>query len=303
MNAPTEDIAPGKLNLGLRVLGRRADGYHDLDTLVLPLASGFVDRLAITGVNDATQFRTLSLSLEVFGPPELRQGVPEDERNLAMIATSTLAEAVGARGFAEIALRKGVPAAAGLGGGSSDAAAVLRILNGVWGCDLPPHELRELAARVGSDVPALLLGRPMAVSGRGEEIEPLAAPSLRVVVAPFDFQVSTADAFAWWDEDDGLTGDPVDGVAKALAEGAVGTVGETASNDLQGPVTRRHPRVGEGIEALRKVGAVGPMMSGSGPTVFGLLPGEEPLPPDAVRAIEAVTGRNPVVCTTIPGVV
>jgi 4-diphosphocytidyl-2-C-methyl-D-erythritol kinase len=130
----------------------------------------------------------------------------------------------------------------------------------------------------------------------GRSVESLAAPALRIVVAPFDFRVSTAEAFAWWDEDGGVTGDPVDGVAEALG-GAVGPI----SNDLQGPVARRHPRVSEGVQALLDAGAVRTAMSGSGPTIFGLLPGDEPLAPDTVRAVRHVTGKTPVVCTTLPG--
>ncbi len=149
--------ARAKLNPFLRVLGRRDDGYHELETLILPVS--LADGVRVHAYADPSMFRTLSLSLDVTGEPHLTRGVPVDETNLAMRAAAALAEAVGPRGFAEIMLEKRIPHAAGLGGGSADAAAVLRALDGLWGAALDVGELwRDRRAR--------RVGRPGDVGGR-----------------------------------------------------------------------------------------------------------------------------------------
>src|SRR5438094_5895255 len=202
-SADVYESAPAKINPVLRVMGRREDGYHELETVVLPLT--LADHLAINAAA-GNEFRTLSLSLSVEGRTEITGGVPVDESNLVLRAAKSLADHAGVRGFAEVSLVKEVPAAAGLGGGSSDAAATLRVLNDLWGCGLSSDELGTVAASVGSDVPALLPGGPVMVRGRGERVEPVRVPRLTWLLVTFDFGVSTRDAFGWWDEDGGVTG-------------------------------------------------------------------------------------------------
>src|SRR6266542_111855 len=126
--------APAKVNPFLRVLGLREDGYHDLETLILPVS--LADVVRVHAYADPSMFRTLSLGLDVTGEPSLTRGVPVDETNLAMRAAMALAEDVQPKGFADSVIDKWIPAAAGLGGGSSDAAAVLRALNGLWSAGL-----------------------------------------------------------------------------------------------------------------------------------------------------------------------
>src|SRR5262249_19539438 len=140
--------APAKVNPYLRVLGRREDGYHDLETIVLPV--DLADRLQIHAYADET-FRTLSLALDVTGEPGLAARVPVDETNLVFRAARALAAAGAVRGFAEIVLEKRVAVAAGLGGGSGDAAAALRALNELWGVGSTDEELLALGAEIGSD--------------------------------------------------------------------------------------------------------------------------------------------------------
>jgi 4-diphosphocytidyl-2-C-methyl-D-erythritol kinase len=271
--------ARAKVNLFLRVLGRRRDGYHDLETLIVPI--DLADRLRIHALSDPAQFRSLSLSLEVSGEPSLVGGVPVDESNLVLKAASALADRTEARGFAEIHLEKRVPPAGGLGGGSADAAATLRVLNRLWACGLSADDLEAVAADVGSDVPALLAGGAVLARGRGEEVEPKGTPSLNLALATFSFGVSSADAFRWWDEDGATTGpDPapilseVERLAESEGEGEGGPkrVAEFLFNDLEGPVVRRHPVIGEVKSKLLAAGAVGALMSGSGPTLFAILP-------------------------------
>jgi 4-diphosphocytidyl-2-C-methyl-D-erythritol kinase len=261
--------APAKVNLFLRVLGRRPDGYHDLETLIVPI--GLADRLEIHAHSDPSRFRTLALSLEVVGDPDRIRGVPVDESNLVLRAARSLAEAAGARGFADITLEKLVPSAAGLGGGSSDAAATLRVLNDLWECGLDEGELRELGSSVGSDVPALLSGSAVVARGRGERVEPFPMPSLDVALVVFPFGVSTADAFRWWDEDGGRTGPDPDQALSAAADGRVEALGAHLHNDLQDFVLRRFPPVREARDRLLRSGAAGVVMCGSGPTLAALL--------------------------------
>jgi 4-diphosphocytidyl-2-C-methyl-D-erythritol kinase len=274
LELPERVAAPAKVNLFLRVLGRREDGYHDLETVVLPV--GLADTLEFRAAADPAA-SDLSLSLRVDGPPELVRGVPSGEANLVLRAARALAERGGVRGFAQITLEKAVPSAAGLGGGSADAAATIRTLDRLWGCGLDEAALGGVAAAVGSDVPALLHGGPVLARGRGERVEPVEVPRLTWLVCPFDFAVSTADAFDWWDQDGGVSGpDPEALIAAAAAardsSDAFGreTLGRTTWNDLERPVVRRHPVVGRALKALRSRGAAAAVLSGSGPTVAGL---------------------------------
>jgi 4-diphosphocytidyl-2-C-methyl-D-erythritol kinase len=296
--------APAKVNPLLRVLGRRNDGYHDLETIVLPI--DLADRLQIHAYADES-FRTLSLSLDVTGDPGLAARVPVDETNLALRAARALAEEGGVRGFAEIVLEKRVPVAAGLGGGSADAAAVLRALNELWELGRADHELRALGASVGSDVPALLAGGPCIARGRGERVERVAGARLDLVVVGFSFGVSTADAFRWWDEDGAVAGPDPEAALSALARLAGGAEDAEAvktafTNDLEAPVARRHEAIRDARERLAAAG-VPAFMSGSGPTVVGVLPsGRGPsVDPDAEGDLEEIAGRPVRYARTLGG--
>jgi 4-diphosphocytidyl-2-C-methyl-D-erythritol kinase len=284
--------APAKVNLFLRVLGRRDDGFHDLQTLVAPIS--LADRVQVHADADAS-FRTLALSLVVTGGPDLTRGIPRDESNLALKAAVALAERASVRGFADVTLEKRVPPAAGLGGGSADAAAVLRILNELWGCRLQPEELREVGVAVGSDVPALMMGGPVLARGRGERVESVSARSLALVLVTFPFPVATPDAFGWWDED-GSTGPEGEEILQAAGpDGDDASLARLLFNDLEGPVIRRHPDIGRAKDLLLEAGARGVVMSGSGPTVVGVLPESSGrLPDSAARSIEGLGARSPL---------
>jgi len=282
--------APAKVNLFLRVLGRRGDGYHDLESLILPIS--LADRLEIHAHADPAAFRTLSFSLAVLGHPDLVRRVPADESNLVMRAALAMAERAEVRGFAEFRLDKRIPAAAGLGGGSSDAAAALQGLNALWGEPLDPEQLGSVAAEVGSDVPALMLRAPALIEGRGERVRP--GPDLEVspAVVTFGFGVATADAYRWWDEDEGATGPDPGPALEAMASGSLSLDGSLVFNDLEGAVTRRHPEIGQAKEALIEAGVIAAVMCGSGPSVAGFLPnGMERLAKDAEDGIEEISGR------------
>jgi 4-diphosphocytidyl-2-C-methyl-D-erythritol kinase len=251
--------AHAKLNAFLRVLGRRDDGYHDIETLVVPISLHDV----------VTVEAAAELTLELSGPAS--EGLPADERNLAMRAARALAaEAGGAasRG-ARISLEKRIPVAAGLGGGSADAAATLLALDELWGSGTDRDALGRLGLRLGSDVPALLLGEPAYVSGRGDVVDAVLAQSTSWVVKPFGLRVSTSDAYAWWDERP-ATGPDAGALVAAAESGNEALLGSGLFNDLQGPVVERHPEIAAAIDAFRDAGAHGAVMTGSGPTAVAL---------------------------------
>jgi 4-diphosphocytidyl-2-C-methyl-D-erythritol kinase len=164
-----------------------------------------------------------------------------------------------------------VAAAGGLGGGSADAAAVLHALNELWGCRLRLAGLSQIAAALGSDVPAALRATPVVMRGRGEVLRPAkVGGTLWWALVPFDFPVRSPDAYRWWDEDRKRSGPSPTALLRAAAAGKLDRLGELLFNDLEGPVFRRHPEVAEVKGRLLAAGALGAVMSGSGPTVVGL---------------------------------
>jgi 4-diphosphocytidyl-2-C-methyl-D-erythritol kinase len=225
--------AHAKVNVFLRVLGGRGDGYHELQTLVLPISLS--DRLSVAPAD--------RLEVRMEGVEELAEAVPGGPMNLALVAALALAGACEASGGATIRIVKRIPVAAGLGGGSADAAATLLALNELWGCDLDPATLADLGSRVGSDVPALLAGTPVLAEGRGERVETVDVERLWWVLVPFGFGTRSPDAYRWWDEDGGASGpDPVP-LLEAATAGDAEALGPLLFNDLEAPVAARHPEI------------------------------------------------------------
>ncbi len=256
---PVTVKAHAKINVFLRVLGRRPDGFHDLETLLVPLDLHDV----VTAEPGAG-----GLSLAVTGP--LGAHVPSGEENLAMVAARALADAAGlASASAHLAIDKRVPVAAGMGGGSADAAAALRALDRLWGTALEPSALLEVAARVGSDVPALLAGGAVFAAGRGERVHPVHVQATSWVVKPLGFAVRTPDAYAWWDAE-GTTGPDAGALIAAAETGNDELLGHALFNDLQAPVVAHHPEIAATIATFIEAGALGAVMTGSGPTVVAL---------------------------------
>jgi 4-diphosphocytidyl-2-C-methyl-D-erythritol kinase len=258
------EAAPAKLNLFLRVLGRRDDGYHDIETLILPI--DLSDEVSVRLTGDGLDFG-------VRGPRESEVPPPPMSANLALQAAEALYEhawndprAPGA----SVTLTKNVPVAAGLGGGSADAAATLRALDRLWGLDLGARGLTQIAARVGSDVPALLWKASVLARGRGESVEPIEVPTTNWVLLTKSFGVSAADAYRWWDEDGGRSGPHPQPAIDALRAGDLEVLHGLLFNDLERPVSRRHPQILEATRRLLEAGALAAIMCGSGPTVAGL---------------------------------
>lgn len=252
-----------KINLTLLVGPKRPDGFHDVRTLLQSIAI----------------FDTVTVSVRP-GPFRLMTrspGVPADRTNLVWRAAEALWRALGRDGDprdAHVRLDKQIPVAAGLGGGSADAAAALVGLNEAWQARLPRKELAVLGARLGADVPFFFHGGTALGLGRGDELFPVDdVQRLGVVVIKPSFGVATADAYRWLDEDRATlsesAGPPVrtDEVDLGWATGGV-----LLLNDLQAPVSRRHPMVSEMTAACVREGALGTAMTGSGSAVFGLFP-------------------------------
>jgi 4-diphosphocytidyl-2-C-methyl-D-erythritol kinase len=246
-----EVLAHAKINVFLRVLRLREDGYHDIESLVLPISLS--DRLAFE-------------PFHVIRTEGAGGGLAE--RNLATVAAEALARRCGSNG-ARIRLEKRIPIAAGLGGGSADAAATLLALNELWACGLSRPELMRLAAEAGSDVPALVHGGPVVMRGRGEMVERAEVAPMWWVVVPQDFAVPTPEAYGWWDEEPSTGPDPAALLAAARA-GRLDELGGLLFNDLEGVVVARHPAIAEARRAALEAGALGVVMSGSGPTVAAL---------------------------------
>jgi 4-diphosphocytidyl-2-C-methyl-D-erythritol kinase len=252
--------ARAKLNVSLRVVRARDDGYHDIESLVVPLS-----------LTDVVTVRSADrLQVDVRGAEPLGGDVPTGGLNLALIAALALAAAREHVGGAEIAIDKRIPVASGLGGGSADAAATIQALDELWGLGMTEAELIEIGARIGSDVPATLAGRPVVIRGRGETVEPFEMPPLWWAIMPFDFGVRSPDAYRWWDEAGGVSGEALEPVMRAASEGDAERLGPLLFNDLQEVVCARYPRILDALEELLKAGALGAVMSGSGSAVSGL---------------------------------
>jgi 4-diphosphocytidyl-2-C-methyl-D-erythritol kinase len=250
--------AHAKLNVFLRVLGARDDGYHDIQTVILPLELHDV----------VTAERADGLAVQVSGPRagELAHAGGE---TLVERAARAWAHETAREPGATITVDKRIPVAAGLGGGSADAAATILALDELHGTDLDPETLLGIAAAVGSDVPALLLGGPVYADGRGDRVTAVHAQTTHWVVVPASFAVRTPDAYAWWDEA-GASGPDAGVVIAALEAGNDEVLGPALFDDLQPVVAARHPEVADTIAALLDAGALGAVMTGSGPTVVAL---------------------------------
>lgn len=250
-----------KINLTLRVGDRRPDGFHDVRTLLQSVA--IFDTVTVTARSGP--FRLMART----------PGVPTDATNLVWRAAAALWKAAGRDGEprdAHVRLEKQIPVAAGMGGGSADAAASLVALNETWQVRLPRRELAAIAATLGSDVPFFFQGGTAIGLGRGDELYPVDdVQRMGVVVIKPSFGVSAADAYRWLDEDRAAGRAAASGAPSDVDFGwATGPV--ALANDLQAPVAARHPIVEEMLAGCRREGAIGTAMTGSGSAVFGLFP-------------------------------
>lgn len=259
---------PAKINLTLSVGPLRPDGYHDLMTLFQA-----VSLFDVVEVHAADELR-----VAVHG--RYADEVPHDASNLAERAARALAAHAGVEATGHLRVTKEIPVAAGLAGGSADAGGALIACARLWGLDASPAALLPVAAEVGSDVPFALLGGAAVGQGRGERLTPVEAAQLHWVLAVAPFGLSTPEVFRRFDAlsaDDALrppaTGSPAASppetdaeLLAALRSGDLPMISRHLSNDLLAPALMLRPELAETLEHGTRLGAVGAVLSGSGPT-------------------------------------
>lgn len=250
--------APAKINLSLDVLYKRPDGYHEVEMIMTTI--DLADRLELTELKK-DEIRIISHN----------RFVPDDQRNLAYQAASLLKERFKVKQGVAITIEKTIPVAAGLAGGSSDAAAALRGLNKLWGLGLSLDELAEIGAEIGSDVSFCVYGGTALATGRGEMIKHLPAPpTCWVILAKPFIGVSTADVYRRLDLK-GIHHPNTRGMVEAIKDGNYSRVCENVGNVLEDVTLNLYPEVAQIKDQMKRFGADAVLMSGSGPTVFGLV--------------------------------
>lgn len=258
--------APAKINLSLDVLHKRPDGYHEVE-------------MVMTMVDLADRIEMQEMARDTIIISSQAGYIPLDEKNLAFQAARLIKDRYDVKQGVYIHLDKRIPVAAGLAGGSSDAAATLRGLNRLWNLNIPNEELQVLGAELGSDVPFCVTGGTALATGRGEKLEPISAPpQCWVVLAKPPINVSTSEIYGKLNAQ-GIKHHPsTENVLSAIRDkqfdrlcGSLGNVLEEVTLDL-------YPEVRHLKECMQRLGADGVLMSGSGPTVFGLVSKEAKVP-------------------------
>ncbi len=251
--------APAKINLSLDVLYKRPDGYHEVKMVMTTI--DLADRIELVALPEEDAVRIVSQN----------RFVPDDCRNLAYQAAKLLKETFSIRQGVAISITKHIPVAAGLAGGSSDAAATLRGLNKLWQLGLTVDELAELGAKIGSDVAFCVYGGTALATGRGEIITPIASPPpCWVVLAKPPIGVSTAEVYRNL-ELDRVSHPDVDAMVRAIEQQDYAAICRLVGNVLEEVTLKKYPEVAHIKEQMKRFGADAVLMSGSGPTVFGLI--------------------------------
>ena len=271
----TELKARAKINLSLDVLGRRPDGYHDVKMVMQTIE--LHDRIFIEVIEKG-------IEIECSAP-----WVPNDKRNIAYKAAEQLIERFGIKKGVKIRIDKNIPVAAGLAGGSSDAAAVLKGMNSLFKLDLTEKELMDIGKTIGADVPFCIRGGTMLAEGIGEiltQLDPL--PVTNIVLIKPKIGVSTA----WVYENlnvKKLTSRPnTNIIINSIANGNIKKLAQNMKNVLETVTSGKYEVIGEIKQKLVELGALGSMMSGSGPTVFGIFSDKAA----AMRAYEAMESNR-----------
>ena len=287
MRKDTVEIkAYAKINLGLDVLGRLPNGYHEVRMVMQTV--GIYDTLCLKKAE-----RGIVLNVTMAGEgdnPSADAGeVPDNEDNLAYKAAKLLMETYGIEAGVAISLTKRIPAAAGMAGGSTDAAAVLKGMNILFGLELSEETLQELGLKLGADVPYCIRGGTVLAEGIGEKLTGLQdAPDCFLLVAKPDISVSTKYVYENLNLNTLKSRPNIDGMLEAIEEGSLDGILDCMENVLQSITEVKYPVIGELKGQMERLGAAKAMMSGSGPTVFGIFKEEE----KARTAYEAVRSLN-----------
>jgi 4-diphosphocytidyl-2-C-methyl-D-erythritol kinase len=276
-----------KINLSLRVLGRRTDAYHEIRTVIQTIT--LRDRLTFRALD------TPDLELECDAT-----GVPSDDSNLVMRAAKLLRERFRVERGALIELEKKIPAGGGLGGGSSNAAIALAGLARLWEIETHGDELRELGATLGADVPFFFTGGTALATGRGTDIAPLtdAPPSSLLIITP-RVKISTAEAYKSLSAP-ALTKEiaPVNLLVSRAEDDFSGSLPASLANDFEHAILSRHPEIVRARDALLGAGATHALLAGSGSSVFGIFESGEQVA-RARGALPVETGWQVFACETL----
>ncbi|OEH84335.1 4-(cytidine 5'-diphospho)-2-C-methyl-D-erythritol kinase [Desulfuribacillus stibiiarsenatis] len=268
------ELAKAKINLTLDILGKRDDGYHEVEMIMQSI--DLTDQMVFT----LTDEPKITIECDV-------SYVPTDERNLAYKAAKLLQQKFAVDKGVHIVLNKKIPVSAGLAGGSSNAAATLRGLNQLWQLNVTIDELAELGSEVGSDVPFCVYGGTAIARGRGEKIERITkAPPMTILLAKPQISVSTAVAYQNFSMDKILKKPDTKAVISAIQNQDPQAICHHLGNVLETATFAMHPEVEKLKEQMKSFGADGVLMSGSGPTVYGIVLKEK----RAMRIFNALRG-------------
>lgn len=268
-------LAPAKINLWLKITGRRDDGYHLLESGFAPI--DLFDEITIEPARTADKVR-----FQTAGGANTHI-----DKDTVTKVLGLFRQVVGGSPFLEVTVKKNIPVGAGLGGGSSDAGTLLRFLQEEYGDPKSGAKLSEIALSVGADVPFFLQSKPALVKGVGDVLTPLRMEEMAILLVKPPFSVATKEAYAWFDSQQSrLThpypdvtsndtfgvsyGAPTYGFEPSKARLSAPKIAEVMHNDLEEAVEARHPEISAVKKALRKWGALGSLMSGSGSSVFGV---------------------------------
>ena len=264
------NTANAKINLNLSVLGKRADGYHALDSLVTFAVLG--DELSVSSSDE------LTLTYEGAFASDLQDTFVHESEDLVLKAATALQQESGTSMSAALQLTKSVPLGAGLGGGSADAAACLRLLNSFWKLDWSMEALMTLGANIGSDIPACLMNAPCRMTGRGEHVTKIdMLPILFCVLVNPGVHLSTAEIFRKLNTskiDADKRNKPNEKLPDLTTYEALYNYLQNTGNDLLSPAMEIAPSIGLVLDAISNTGADISAMTGSGSTCFGLFKDE-----------------------------
>ena len=257
--------ANAKVNVTLEVLGKRSDGYHDLRSVVVPVS--LADEIELVPAEKTV--------LEIADEKGFLRGVDcGGEKNLAVKAVRLMQQTFGIEEEVSLKIVKNIPCGGGLGGGSADAAAVMNALNSLWKIGAPKSDLATLGAKLGSDIPALVLGGMVLMEGRGERVSSLlegCGNSFALVLSNPGIFCSTPEIFGSFEKGLSNEGDILYNMISSIASGDFKQVASALNNDLARTAYARYPEIAESAQRLKDAGCEGVSMSGSGATVFGIV--------------------------------
>ncbi len=267
--------AMAKINLGLDVVKRREDGYHEVRMIMQTIK--MYDKITIRKRDD----NEIKVKTNLYY-------LPTDENNLVYKAAKLILEKYEVRQGVEITLEKFIPVAAGMAGGSSDAAAVLYGINKIFKLRATKNELMELGVKIGADVPYCIMRGTALAEGIGEKLTPLkAVPKTTILIAKPSFGVSTKFVYENLVLDENTPHPDIDGIIDSINEGDIYSLSDRIGNVLETVTAKEYPQIEEIKNIMKQNGALNALMSGSGPTVFGIFDNKE----DANRCKQLLKGK------------